>query len=61
MEYTANDVNNSYQNTVGNGTALYSQELDSYFVTVERLYAAGARQFVFNNVIPFDRGHDAVR
>jgi hypothetical protein len=45
---------------VGSGTTLYSRDVDSYFATVERLYAAGARQFVFNNVVPFDRAQDAI-
>lgn len=51
----ANDVNNSFKKTAGNGTTIYSRDLDSYFATVDRLYAAGARRFVFNNVVPFDR------
>lgn len=56
----ANDVNNSFKNTVGNGTSLYVQDLTSYFATVDRLYAAGARKFVFNNVVPFDRAQIGV-
>lgn len=55
MSFGTNDVNNSYKNTVGNGTSLYSQDLDSYFATVDKLYVAGARRFLFNNVVPFDR------
>ncbi|KAF9466865.1 hypothetical protein BDZ94DRAFT_86582 [Collybia nuda] len=60
IAFGANDVNNSYQRGPGNGTSLYSQDLDSYFATVERLYAVGARQFVFNNVVPFDRAQIGV-
>ncbi|KAF5376675.1 hypothetical protein D9615_007904 [Tricholomella constricta] len=55
VSFGTNDVNNSYKNTVGNGTSLYSQDLDSYFATVDKLYTAGARRFLFNNVVPFDR------
>ncbi|KAG5645136.1 hypothetical protein DXG03_006853 [Asterophora parasitica] len=55
VSFGTNDVYRSYENTVGNGTSLYSQDLDSYFATVDRLYTAGARRFVFNNVVPFDR------
>ncbi|KAF9455928.1 hypothetical protein BDZ94DRAFT_1315677 [Collybia nuda] len=60
VSFGTNDVNNSYKNTAGNGTSLYSQDLDSYFSTVEKLYVAGARQFVFNNVVPFDRAQIGV-
>ena len=51
----ANDVNKSFRNTTGNGTDLYNTDLNSYFATVDRLYQAGARRFVFNGVLPFDR------
>ncbi|KIJ90600.1 carbohydrate esterase family 16 protein [Laccaria amethystina LaAM-08-1] len=53
--FTANDVNHSYQTAEGNGTSVYSKDITSYFNTVDKLYNAGARQFVFNNVVPFDR------
>jgi hypothetical protein len=32
----------------------------SYFSLVEQLYGAGARQFVFNEVIPFDRAQTGI-
>ncbi|KIJ92712.1 carbohydrate esterase family 16 protein [Laccaria amethystina LaAM-08-1] len=55
ITFGTNDVNLSYKNAQGNGTSLYSKDLTSYFNTVNKLYNAGARQFVFNNVVPFDR------
>ncbi|GLB44495.1 hypothetical protein LshimejAT787_1701220 [Lyophyllum shimeji] len=60
VSFGTNDVNNSYKNTDGNGTSLYSRDLDSYFATVDRLYAAGARRFLFNNVVPFDRAQTGI-
>ncbi|KAJ3561417.1 hypothetical protein NP233_g10206 [Leucocoprinus birnbaumii] len=60
VSFGTNDVNNSFRNTAGNGTDLYNQDLTSYFATVDRLYAAGARKFVFNNVVPFDRAQIGV-
>jgi hypothetical protein len=60
MSIAANDVNNSYKNANGNGTAIYDKDLTSYFATVDRLYQAGARQFLFNNVIPFDRAQTGI-
>ncbi len=56
----ANDVNTSFRSTVGNGTDLYARDLTSYFATVDRLYSAGARKFVFNNQVPFDRAQIGV-
>lgn len=56
----ANDVNNSFKNAAGNGTDLYARDLASYFATVDRLYSVGARNFVFNNVVPFDRAQIGV-
>lgn len=57
---TANDVNNSFRNTVGNGTDLYKKVIQSYFDTANNLYAAGARNFLFNNVVPFDRAQAGI-
>lgn len=37
------------------GAELHKRTLDSYFFTVERLYQTGARAFVFNGLLPFDR------
>lgn len=48
-------MNKSFKDTIGNGTDLYDRDLTSYFATVDRLYNTGARKFVFNNVVPFDR------
>jgi hypothetical protein len=53
--FVANDVAYSFKRAASNGTTIYSRDLDSYFATVDRLYAAGARRFLFNNVVPFDR------
>lgn len=55
ITFGTNDVNLSFKNAQGNGTSVYSKDLTSYFNTVDKLYNAGARQFVFNNVVPFDR------
>ena len=55
---TANDINLSYNAAAtdqSNGNALHTQDLDSYFASVERLYLAGARAFVFNGIAPLDR------
>ncbi|KXN93235.1 hypothetical protein AN958_00159, partial [Leucoagaricus sp. SymC.cos] len=60
VSFGTNDVNNSFRNTPGNGTDLYNQDLTSYFNTVDRLYGAGARKFVFNNLVPFDRAQIGV-
>ncbi|EKM77469.1 hypothetical protein AGABI1DRAFT_115088 [Agaricus bisporus var. burnettii JB137-S8] len=60
VSFGTNDVNNSFKNTNDTGTQLYSQVMDSYFATVDRLYAAGARNFVFNNVVPFNRAQIGV-
>ncbi|KAF9444698.1 carbohydrate esterase family 16 protein [Macrolepiota fuliginosa MF-IS2] len=60
VSFGTNDVNQSFKNTTGNGTDLYAQDLTSYFATVDRLYTAGARKFVFNNVVPFDRAQIGV-
>ncbi|KXN87094.1 hypothetical protein AN958_09304 [Leucoagaricus sp. SymC.cos] len=59
-DWAANDVHGSFKNTTGNGADLYDKVLDSYFNTVDRLYNAGARNFVFNNVVPFDRAQVGV-
>lgn len=53
-------MNVSFRNTPGNGTDLYNRDLTSYFATVDRLYGAGARKFVFNNLVPFDRAQIGV-
>ncbi|KAF5347593.1 hypothetical protein D9756_010705 [Leucocoprinus leucothites] len=60
VSFGTNDVNNSFRNTAGNGTDLYNRDLTSYFATVDRLYNAGARNFVFNNLVPFDRAQIGV-
>lgn len=60
---SANDVNRSYQlNTTDqpNGAALHARDFDSYFATVERLYDAGARSFIFNGILPFDRAQTGI-
>jgi len=55
VSFGTNDVAYSFKRAASNGTTIYSRDLDSYFATVDRLYAAGARRFLFNNVVPFDR------
>jgi hypothetical protein len=56
----ANDVNHAFPSTTDNGAQLYSRVMGSYFGSVDRLYAAGARNFVFNNVVPFNRAQIGV-
>lgn len=59
----ANDVDLSFRvNTTDQpaGTQLHKITLDSYFSTVERLYRAGARAFVFNGIMPFDRAQHGI-
>ncbi|KAH7107153.1 hypothetical protein BKA62DRAFT_765703 [Auriculariales sp. MPI-PUGE-AT-0066] len=49
--FGTNDVNLSFYATITdqpNGATLHAKDFDSYFTTVERLYTAGARAFVFD-------------
>ncbi|KAF9455929.1 hypothetical protein BDZ94DRAFT_1354558 [Collybia nuda] len=55
VTFGTNDIVRSFFNSTGNGTDLHVKIFESYFNTVDKLYLAGARRFVFNNVIPFDR------
>ena len=64
LSAAANDVDLSFRLSTTeqpNGSALHARDFDSYFSTVERLYDLGARAFVFNGIMPFDRAQHGIQ
>lgn len=64
LSASANDVDVSFRLNATDqpsGSALHARDFDSYFSTVERLYDLGARAFVFNGIMPFDRAQHGIQ